>query len=631
MADRTLRIEIIGDSSSLERAFSKSQKSAEGFGTAVRRGSLIAGAALGGGLLLAARAGFSELAEGQVVAAQTAAALKSTGGVANVTAKQIDSLAQSQSQLTGIDDELIQTGENLLLTFKNVRNEVGQGNDVFDRATKSALDLSKAGFGSVESASKMMGKALNDPIKGMTALGRAGVTFSESQKKAIKQLVDTGHSLEAQKLILREVESQVGGSAKAWGETLPGQLAKAKNSFQEVAAGVTVLLLPALNTLATVIQKVAGFFQRHETTAKALTITIGALATILIAVGVSTKLYAAGVVIAQAATAAWTAAQWLLNAALTANPIGIVVVALAALVAGLILAWKNSETFRRIVTAAFDAVKAAATFVLNFFRNNWKTIALLISGPFLPLVALATDAFGIRSKLVAAASAILDFFRSNWKTIAVIISGPFAPLVALATNAFGIRSALVNAFGFIVEGVREKVGNLVSLIAGLPGRIKNALGNLGSLLYDAGVQIVQGLINGITAKLGELWGLVSGIGGKIAGLKGPIEKDKKLLVPQGQAIIDGLVAGMVNRLPDLERTVSNIAPAIAGGVGTATANSSAGSPFLAAGRGVTSIAGGDSSAVADIHTHVYLDSTQIAEVVRREYLRFEKRNGRSAV
>lgn len=247
---RKLQIEIVGDSSSYERALGRASNQSTGFASSLGRmakmGALAAGAAGIGALVVTLKQGFQEISDSQKVIAQTNAVLKSTGGIANVTAKHVDELATAQSRLTGIDDELVQAGENLLLTFKNVRNEVGKGNAVFDRATKSALDLSVAGFGSVETASKMMGKALNDPIKGMTALGRSGITFSEEQKKAIKALVETGDTLAAQKLILAEVESQVGGSARAYGETLPGQLAKAKNSFDEVAGQLTMSLLPAV-------------------------------------------------------------------------------------------------------------------------------------------------------------------------------------------------------------------------------------------------------------------------------------------------------------------------------------------------------------------------------------------------
>ena len=131
----------------------------------------------------------SEAKESQKVGAATSAIIKATGGAAKVSADQVGQLAGAISGKTGVDDEAIQTGANLLLTFKNVRNEVGEGANVFDRATGAAVDLSKAGFGTVDGASKMLGKALNDPVKGMSALSRAGVTFTAEQKEQVKALV----------------------------------------------------------------------------------------------------------------------------------------------------------------------------------------------------------------------------------------------------------------------------------------------------------------------------------------------------------------------------------------------------------------------------------------------------------
>lgn len=158
---------------------------------------------------------FAEAREAQKIGRTTAQIIRSTGGAANVSSRQVGKLAERLSVVAGVDDELIQSGANLLLTFKNVRNEAGKSNKVFDRATAAALDLSAAGFGSVESGSKMLGKALNDPLKGITALSRAGVTFTEGQAKQIEGMVASNDLLGAQKLILAEVESQVGGVAAA--------------------------------------------------------------------------------------------------------------------------------------------------------------------------------------------------------------------------------------------------------------------------------------------------------------------------------------------------------------------------------------------------------------------------------
>ena len=103
-------------------------------------------------------------------------------GWQNVSAQECATLSPPASRkLSGVDDEAIASAENLILTFKNVRNVAGEGNQIFDRAALAALDLSKAAggaFGDLPTTAKQLAKALNDPVRGMTALGRAGVTFS---------------------------------------------------------------------------------------------------------------------------------------------------------------------------------------------------------------------------------------------------------------------------------------------------------------------------------------------------------------------------------------------------------------------------------------------------------------------
>jgi murein DD-endopeptidase MepM/ murein hydrolase activator NlpD len=176
----------------------------------------------------------------------TTQVIKSTGGAAKVTAMDVDALSEALSNKTAVDDELVQTGANLLLTFKNVRNEAGKGNDIFNRATEAALDLSAAGFGSVDSAAKMLGKALNDPIAGLTALKRAGVTFTDAQKEQIKTLVESGDILTAQGIIMDEVATQVGGAAEA----AAGPMDKLKTIAVNLGEQIGTLLLPYLEDFA---------------------------------------------------------------------------------------------------------------------------------------------------------------------------------------------------------------------------------------------------------------------------------------------------------------------------------------------------------------------------------------------
>lgn len=158
--------------------------------------------------------------ESERVTRQTDAAIRSTGGSAKVSAGHVQTLANRIAEKTGIDDEAIQTSSNLLLTFTGVRNEVGRGNKVFDRSTKSIVDMATAmnhgatpSTSDLHSATLQLGKALQDPVKGMGALRRVGVAFDADQQKQIKSLVAHGHQLEAQKMILRELTKEFGGSA----------------------------------------------------------------------------------------------------------------------------------------------------------------------------------------------------------------------------------------------------------------------------------------------------------------------------------------------------------------------------------------------------------------------------------
>src|SRR3954454_24978141 len=196
---RKIAVEIVGDSRSLERAFKRSAAGADKFDRQISKtgrgrkafsgltkgAGLLTGALGVGGLTTAIQSSFGEMADSQKVAAQTAAVLKSTKGAANVTAGQVDKLATSLMNKSGVDDEAIKSGENLLLTFTNIRNGVGKNNKIFDNATGTLLDMSTALGQDTKSSAIQLGKALNNPIKGITALQRVGVSFTDGQKKQI--------------------------------------------------------------------------------------------------------------------------------------------------------------------------------------------------------------------------------------------------------------------------------------------------------------------------------------------------------------------------------------------------------------------------------------------------------------
>lgn len=188
--------------------------------------------------------------EAQTVAAQTDAVIRSTGGAAGVTAEHVSDLATRLSEVAAVDDELVAQGENVLLTFTGVRNEVGKGNDIFDQATAAALDLS-AGMGTdLQGAIVQVGKALNDPIKGVTALTRVGVSFTAQQKEQITTLVESGRTLEAQKIILGELQREFAGDAAANATSSD----RMKVAFGNIEEELGNALLPVLGVLADVLK-----------------------------------------------------------------------------------------------------------------------------------------------------------------------------------------------------------------------------------------------------------------------------------------------------------------------------------------------------------------------------------------
>lgn len=181
--------------------------------------------------------------DAQTAMAQTTQALKSTHDASGETVVSITDLADSLSQLTPFTAETTQAAENMLLTFTNI------GSSVFPQATQTVLDMSQALGQSATSSAMQLGKALNDPITGVSALQRVGVTFTDSQKAMIKSMVDTGNTAGAQKIILQELQKEFGGSAEAAGKTFPGQLAILGNSFHDLMKNVGDQVLPVFSKL----------------------------------------------------------------------------------------------------------------------------------------------------------------------------------------------------------------------------------------------------------------------------------------------------------------------------------------------------------------------------------------------
>lgn len=213
--------EITSDLNKIERQVEKFSRNVDKLGKAAAAGlAAIGGAAVFGKMVEGAK-------EAEAAMAQVEAAIRSTSGAAGMTAKEIGNLSNEIKRMTGIDDDLVNSMSSVLLTFTKV------GKETFPQATRAIVDMSTRMGIDMKSAAIQVGKALNDPIQGISALQRVGVSFTDSQKNMIKKLVETGESAKAQAMILQELQREFGGSAAAARDTLGGALTALKQNIDD--------------------------------------------------------------------------------------------------------------------------------------------------------------------------------------------------------------------------------------------------------------------------------------------------------------------------------------------------------------------------------------------------------------
>jgi hypothetical protein len=209
------------------------------------RNFAVAGAAIAAAGAVIAK-NVQSLARIERINAQTAQTITSMGNASNISAKEVESLAGSLEALTATEAETIQEGANLLLTFRNIANQAGAGNDIFNQTTAIMVDMGRALNEGAAASAIRLGKALNDPIRGITALRKVGVGFTEDQEAQIKAMQESGDLMGAQKVILAELQAQFGGSGAAYAKTFSGQLDLMGHELGTIGEEATMSVMPAL-------------------------------------------------------------------------------------------------------------------------------------------------------------------------------------------------------------------------------------------------------------------------------------------------------------------------------------------------------------------------------------------------
>jgi len=531
MANPSIVVDFVANTKDLQAGFRQAQGHADGFGSKLKGlakgGALAAGAAGIGALTATMKIGIDEFSEASKVSAQTEAALKSTGGAAGTTAKHIGTLAEKLMKKSGVDDEAIQSGENLLLTFTNIRNEAGKGNDVFDQTTKAALDMSTALGTDMKSASMQLGKALNDPEKGITKLTRSGVTFTEEQKKQIKALQESGDTLGAQKIILGEVNKEFGGSAAAAGKTLPGQINILKESFSNLAGALVAKLVPVIQSTITWLRdhwpEISAAFNAMWNTVKPIVEGLWQLLKAIVGVIVDN----------------WPLIEPVLAAVATniknaAKIIGDVIQIVVDLLHGdWAKAWQDAK---KLVT---DIINALVGY-LRGIANTFGAAAIAIGRAILQ---------GIQQGI----SGLLGWIGDQLTSVKNAIVGAAS---AAFSAALGVGKKIFNGF---IDGVTGLYTEIRNRVMGAVNAVDDFLGSAGSKALSVGRAIYHGLIDGVTGIYTEISSRVSGAVNAVDNFIGAAGAKARAV---GRAIYDGIVDGIGDLVGKVRGMVDGVIGAV---------------------------------------------------------------------
>lgn len=178
----------------------------------------------------------------------------------DATVKRMAQYADQVSRATGIDDEQIKAVQRKLLVFKTLRKTADELGGTFDRTTQAAIDLAAAGFGDMESNAIKLGRILQDPTRNLNALNRAGITFTEGERRKIIALQESGKLLEAQDVILASVEKRVKGLAEA--SATPFE--RMTQQFNQIGDSIGEAMLPALEDMNKEVSKWLGTKQGKQ-------------------------------------------------------------------------------------------------------------------------------------------------------------------------------------------------------------------------------------------------------------------------------------------------------------------------------------------------------------------------------
>jgi TP901 family phage tail tape measure protein len=476
-------------------------------------------------------------------------------------------------------DELFRASQATGVSVTDLSNTMGQSGSVLRQAGLSFEDsaallgtLQKNGVDAASvmpSLSKAVataakeGKNATDVLKGTfdairnapddtSAAAAAMTTFGAKAGPQLAGLVRQG------KLSFEELSASIaaGGdtvmTASAETQDFPEKFKVAMNTAQVALQPLVTKILDLVTALATNLAPVIQFIADHF---KIIGPIIGAVAGAILAYKIATT-------VAGAATKAWTVIQGAFNLVMDANPITLVVLGIAALVAGVILAYKHFDGFRNLVDTVAGAIKAFVTGAIDFVIEHWRLLVAILTGPIGAAVILIIGHF---DTIKNAITGVVTWVGTKiGEFIAFFVALPGNIISAIGDLASLLLGKGIDLIQGLINGYLSLVGTVTSFFTGLAGQVIGWIGDAASWLFSKGVDVVQGFINGYLNIIGQVTGFFTGLGGQIIGL---LAGAVGWLVGIGEDVIRGLKNGIVGFFEREVRGFINIGQWIKDSVG----------------------------------------------------------------
>lgn len=452
--------------------------------------------------------------ESRQALAQVDASLKSMGPLAGRTSEQLQGMAEDLENISLFDDDdILKSVTANMLTFGNISGQA------FDRAQTAAVNLSAKLGQDLQSSTMQIGKALNDPVRGVTALMRAGVSLTAQQKEQIKAMVAAGDAAGAQAMILDELEKQFGGAAKAQRDATPDAAAQQQwRKLQEVVGEIALQALPPLTNMLTSL--LTGF-NSLDPSVQSFIVGGAGIAAILGPVALVLGTLISGVGRAIPVIRALSGAMTFLGL----NPVFLTI---AALVGGVYLAWQNWDKIKPIIDGVGTAV------------SNWWNATL---------------------------QPILTFVMNKVKQVAEIFEEYFAKQIRNVVNGI---TALMNgdfrgAWTAMQNIVTTAVNSAWKIFQTLAPNVASAMKALAVGMVKSGGEIIQGLVAGIKAAPQAVWEALKSV--VLAGVTRirdylKIKSPSLLFHEMGGFMTAGLAKGIIDGIPEVKAAMGELGQAI---------------------------------------------------------------------